>query len=77
MSAASPALPWTCTTWSRCLSDHPLLALDNVLLTPHLGYATLDSLAAFYRYSVDNIKAWAAGEPMNVLNADSLTEVRR
>ncbi len=58
-------------------ADHPLLALDNVLMTPHLGYATLDSLAAFYRNSVDNIKAWAAGEPMNVLNADALTELRR
>ncbi len=58
-------------------ADHPLLALDNVLMTPHLGYATLDSLAAFYRNSVDNIKAWAAGEPMNVLNADALTEPRR
>lgn len=58
-------------------ADHPLLALDNVLLTPHLGYAALDSLAAFYRNSVDNIKAWAAGEPMNVLNADALLEPRR
>ena len=58
-------------------AGHPLLALDNVLLTPHLGYAALDSLAAFYRNSVDNIKAWAAGEPMNVLNADALTEPRR
>ena len=58
-------------------ADHPLLALDNVLLTPHLGYATLDSLAAFYRNSVDNIKAWAAGEPVNVLNADALTNPRR
>ncbi len=58
-------------------AGHPLLALDNVLMTPHLGYATLDSLAAFYRNSVDNIKAWATGEPMNVLNADSLTNLRR
>ena len=58
-------------------ADHPLLGLDNVLLTPHLGYATLDSLAAFYRSSVDNIKAWAAGEPMNVLNTESLTEPSR
>lgn len=58
-------------------ADHPILALDNVLLTPHLGYATLDSLAAFYRKSVDNIKAWAAGEPINVLNAGSLAEPRR
>ena len=58
-------------------ADHPLLECDNVLLTPHLGYATLDSLAAFYRNAVDNIKAWAAGEPVNVLNADSLAELRR
>ena len=58
-------------------AGHPLLELDNVLMTPHLGYATLDSLEVFYRNAVDNIKAWAAGEPVNVLNGDSLTEPRR
>jgi phosphoglycerate dehydrogenase-like enzyme len=55
---------------------HPLSSLDNVLLTPHLGYATVDSLRAFYRHAVDNIKAWAAGEPINVLNPDALANAR-
>ena len=48
--------------WTEPLpAGHPLLALDNVVLTPHLGYATRDNLAAFYRGVVDNIRSWLAG----------------
>ncbi len=57
-------------------AGHPLLAQDNVLLSPHLGYATLDSLASFYGNSVENIRAWASGEPINVLNPDALANAR-
>ena len=53
--------------------DHPYLALDNVLLTPHLGYSTGATLAQFFAASVDNIKAWMSGAPTHVLNTDSLT----
>ena len=42
-------------------ADHPLLALDNVVLTPHLGYVTRDNLAAFYRGVLDNVRVWLAG----------------
>lgn len=47
--------------------DHPLCQLDNVVLTPHLGYVTHDNLAAFYTGVVDNIRAWAAGQPLLLL----------
>ena len=44
---------------------HPLLALDNVVLTPHLGYATDENMAAFYGGVIDNIRAWLEGrEPV-------------
>lgn len=43
--------------------DHPFRKLDNMLLTPHLGYATVDSLRAHYGQMVDAIDAWLKGEP--------------
>ena len=57
-------------------AGHPLLALDNVVLTPHLGYASLEGLAEMYSSSVGNIKAWLAGEPVNVLNPAALANAR-
>lgn len=41
--------------------SHPLCGLDNVVLTPHLGYATSENLTAFYGGVLDNIKAWLDG----------------
>ena len=46
---------------------HPLLALDNVVLTPHLGYASIESMRLFFEGAVASIKAWLAGKPTNVL----------
>lgn len=48
--------------------DHPLRRLDNVLLTPHLGYLTEDTLRLFYRDTVENLAAWLDGAPLRVLN---------
>jgi phosphoglycerate dehydrogenase-like enzyme len=42
---------------------HPLCGLRNVVLSPHLGYATPDNLSAFYRGVVDAIDAWVHGRP--------------
>ncbi len=54
--------------WQEPLpSDHPLCQLDNVVLTPHLGYVTHDNLAAFYAGVVQNIRAWTAGGPLLLL----------
>ncbi|MBP0457169.1 D-2-hydroxyacid dehydrogenase family protein [Streptomyces montanisoli] len=46
---------------------HPLRGLDNALLTPHVGYVTRDTYEVFYRDAVEDIAAWAAGEPVRVL----------
>lgn len=44
--------------------DHPLRKLDNVVITPHLGYATRESLQAHYQQMVACIDAFAkGGEP--------------
>ena len=57
-------------------TDSPLLALDNVLLTPHLGYNTGATLRQFFVASVENLRAWLAGAPTNVLN-DKVLDRRR
>ena len=38
--------------------DARLLALDNVLLTPHIGSATVETRAAMGRLMLDNLQAW-------------------
>ena len=50
---------------------HPLLTLRNVILTPHLGYATVETLTEFYEQVIANIKAWQIGSPTNVLNPEA------
>ena len=40
---------------------HPLLALENALCTPHLGYVERDSYALYFGQAFDNVLNWAAG----------------
>jgi phosphoglycerate dehydrogenase-like enzyme len=47
--------------------DHKLRRLDNTVIAPHLGYGSLDNFDQMYRTAVDNIKAWLAGTPKNVM----------
>jgi phosphoglycerate dehydrogenase-like enzyme len=44
-------------------AGHPLLALDNVVLTPHLGYVTHETYTAFFTQVVENLTAWLDGTP--------------
>lgn len=41
--------------------DHPLLALENVLLAPHLGYSTVSTIESFMELSLENVRAWIEG----------------
>jgi len=51
--------------WTEPLpKDHVVRRLDNVVLTPHLGYVVDDNLKMFYQNAVKNIKSWIAGEPL-------------
>ena len=43
--------------------DHPFRKLDNVVLTPHLGYVTAENYRRFYGDMVEDIAAWLEGEP--------------
>jgi phosphoglycerate dehydrogenase-like enzyme len=48
--------------------DHPFRKLDNLVLTPHLGYATQEGLRTHYGQMVECIDAWTkGGEPLRKL----------
>jgi len=52
-------------------ADAAIRRLPCTVLTPHLGYVTPQNFSAFYRHAVDAIAAWAAGQPVRVLNSQS------
>jgi D-3-phosphoglycerate dehydrogenase len=51
---------------------HPLLALDNVVCAPHLGYVERNGYEGMFASIFDQILAYAAGKPINVVNPDAL-----
>ena len=53
-------------------ADHPLVKMDNVTCTPHLGYVTRESYEEYYAVVVEDILAYAAGKPNHVLNPAAL-----
>ena len=59
-------------------TTHPLLNMDNVICTPHLGYVTRDEYELQFSDIFDQITSYAAGNPINVVNPDVLkSELRR
>lgn len=53
-------------------ASHPLLKMDNVVCTPHLGYVEKDTYEAYYDFVVEQILAYAAGNPVNLANPDAI-----
>jgi D-3-phosphoglycerate dehydrogenase len=51
---------------------HPLLNMPNVICTPHLGYVTRDEYEIQFTDIFDQITAYAAGKPINVVNPDAV-----
>jgi D-3-phosphoglycerate dehydrogenase len=56
--------------------DHPLLAMENVVCTPHIGYVTRDEYEVQFADIFDQILAYAAGTPINVVNPEALLTAR-
>ncbi len=54
----------------------PLLALDNLICTPHIGYVTCEEYELQFSDIFDQINAYAAGAPINVVNPDALRRRR-
>ena len=55
---------------------HPLLAMDNVICTPHLGYVTREEYETQFSDIFDQVTAYAAGAPINVVNPEALKLAR-
>lgn len=51
---------------------HPLLDMDNVLCTPHLGYTDRRGYETMYGHAVDQLLAFVTGAPINVVNPKAL-----
>jgi D-3-phosphoglycerate dehydrogenase / 2-oxoglutarate reductase len=52
--------------------SHPLLSMDNVVCTPHIGYVTRDEWELQFADVFDQVNAYAAGSPVNVVNPEAL-----
>ena len=50
--------------------DHPLLHLDNVICTPHIGYVEKDSYELYFGTAIDHLLAYIAGHPEDIANPD-------
>ena len=48
-------------------ADHVLRSLENLTLSPHLGYVTLDNMRVSYEDTVEALTAWLDGAPVRVL----------
>ena len=49
--------------------DHPFRRLENIVITPHLGYVTVENYRGYYGGAVENIRAWLAGAPIRVIGS--------
>jgi phosphoglycerate dehydrogenase-like enzyme len=47
--------------------DHPLRHLENVVVTPHIGYVTTETYEVFFRDTVENIQAFLEGHPIRII----------
>ncbi len=52
--------------------SHPLLTMDNVVCTPHIGYVSREEYELQFSDIFDQIVAYAAGTPTNVVNPEVL-----
>ena len=47
--------------------DHPLRKMDNVVITPHLGYVSEENYRHYFADAVDDIRGFLDGKPVRVM----------
>lgn len=57
--------------------NHPLLNMDNVICTPHIGYVTKEEYEIQFGEIFEQISAFEAGTPINVINPDVLSAAEK
>jgi D-3-phosphoglycerate dehydrogenase / 2-oxoglutarate reductase len=74
LRAGSPGMAAVDVYESEPLGDqaHPLLQMENVVCTPHLGYVTREEFEIQFSDIFDQVVAYAAGAPINVVNPQVL-----
>lgn len=55
-------------------ASHPLLALENAVCTPHIGYVERKAYEAQFSGAFDQILAYLEGNPVNVINPEALAQ---
>jgi len=58
-------------------TKHPLLNMDNVVCTPHIGYVGRDEFEIQFTEIFDQILAYADGKPVNVINPEVLETAKK
>jgi D-3-phosphoglycerate dehydrogenase len=58
------------------LQGHPLLRLENAVCTPHIGYVEQQTYETYFGAAFDNVLAFMAGTPTNVVNPEALRVLR-
>ena len=48
--------------------DNPLLSAPNCFITPHISWAALDTRRRLIRFSIENVKKFLEGNPINIVN---------
>jgi phosphoglycerate dehydrogenase-like enzyme len=49
--------------------DHPFRKMDNVVITPHLGYVSEQNYRKYFPDIVEDIRAWLNGKPVRIIEA--------
>ncbi len=53
-------------------TEHPLFSMENVICTPHIGYVTREEYEIQFNEIFDQVIAYQAGSPINVINPEVL-----
>lgn len=49
--------------------DHPLRKIESAVITPHLGYVTVEGYSRFYSQMAEDVRAWLDGKPIRLIAA--------